>query len=116
MQCRAIARRSEHGSLTVLGDLAQGTTPWAARGLGGPAGPPRQAGRAGWSPLTTGFRVPGGGRRAGQPAAGGAGGGRAAGPVVARATAGSGSVRPPTWPPPRSPRCAAPWTTRARSR
>jgi hypothetical protein len=31
MQCRAIARRSEHGSLTVLGDLAQGTTPWAAR-------------------------------------------------------------------------------------
>ncbi|MFK4084483.1 HelD family protein [Kribbella sp. NPDC020789] len=31
MQCRAIARRSEHGSITVLGDLAQGTTPWAAR-------------------------------------------------------------------------------------
>ena len=31
MQCRAIARRSEHGSLTLLGDLAQGTAPWAAR-------------------------------------------------------------------------------------
>ncbi|GAA5072812.1 hypothetical protein HNP84_009323 [Thermocatellispora tengchongensis] len=30
MECRAVARRSEHGSITVLGDLAQGTTPWAA--------------------------------------------------------------------------------------
>ncbi|MEV0806392.1 AAA family ATPase [Micromonospora sp. NPDC050200] len=30
MQCRAIARRSEHGSITLLGDLAQGTAPWAA--------------------------------------------------------------------------------------
>lgn len=30
MQCRAIARRSTGGSLTVLGDLAQGTSPWAA--------------------------------------------------------------------------------------
>ncbi|WP_427892503.1 HelD family protein [Kribbella sp. GL6] len=30
MQCRAIARRSDHNSITVLGDLAQGTTPWAA--------------------------------------------------------------------------------------
>ncbi|WP_410791581.1 HelD family protein [Kribbella sp. C-35] len=30
MQCRAIARRSEHTSITVLGDLAQGTTAWAA--------------------------------------------------------------------------------------
>jgi DNA helicase IV len=29
MQCRAIARRSTSGSLTVLGDLAQGTSPWA---------------------------------------------------------------------------------------
>jgi hypothetical protein len=57
MQCRAIARRSEHGSLTVLGDLAQGTTPWAASDwaqtlahLGKPNG--RVV------PLTTGFRVP----------------------------------------------------------
>jgi len=57
MQCRAIARRSEHGSLTVLGDLAQGTAPWAAANwaeslahLGKPDG--RVV------PLTTGFRVP----------------------------------------------------------
>ncbi|GAA2666188.1 HelD family protein [Nonomuraea recticatena] len=57
MQCRAIARRSEYGSLTVLGDLAQGTTPWAARdwaeqmkNLGKPD--------ARVIALTTGFRVP----------------------------------------------------------
>ncbi|WP_432937839.1 HelD family protein [Kribbella sp. CA-253562] len=57
MQCRAIARRSEHGSLTVLGDLAQGTTPWAARSwaeqlthLGKPD--------AEIVTLTTGYRVP----------------------------------------------------------
>ncbi|KPM50783.1 ATP-binding protein [Frankia sp. R43] len=30
MQCRAIGRRCEQGSLTVLGDLAQGTSAWAA--------------------------------------------------------------------------------------
>ncbi len=57
MQCRAIARRSEHSSLTVLGDLAQGTTPWAARAwseqlshLGKP--------QAEQLALTTGYRVP----------------------------------------------------------
>ncbi|HEX2316263.1 MAG TPA: ATP-binding domain-containing protein [Thermomonospora sp.] len=57
MQCRAIARRSEHGSLTVLGDLAQGTAPWAADAwpavlehLGAP--------KAQVVELTTGFRVP----------------------------------------------------------
>ncbi|MFI6829641.1 HelD family protein [Kribbella sp. NPDC050241] len=57
MQCRAIARRSEHGSITVLGDLAQGTTPWAARTwidqlshLGKP--------EAEVIALTTGYRVP----------------------------------------------------------
>ena len=57
MQCRAIARRSEHGSITLLGDLAQGTAPWAARDwreslahLGKPAAPV--------VPLTVGFRVP----------------------------------------------------------
>ncbi|GAA1671277.1 ATPase AAA [Kribbella yunnanensis] len=57
MQCRAIARRSEHGSITVLGDLAQGTTPWAARTwseqlahLGKPD--------AEQVALTTGYRVP----------------------------------------------------------
>jgi DNA helicase IV len=57
MECRAVARRSEHGSLTVLGDLAQGTTPWAAASwpermalLGKPDGQVIA--------LTTGFRVP----------------------------------------------------------
>ncbi|MFI8948032.1 HelD family protein [Streptomyces sp. NPDC053750] len=57
MECRAIARRAAFGSLTVLGDLAQGTTPWAARSwrtvlthLGRPD--------AAVTPLTTGFRVP----------------------------------------------------------
>ncbi|WP_086826845.1 AAA family ATPase [Streptomyces sp. NRRL B-24572] len=57
MQCRAIARRTEFGSLTVLGDLAQGTTPWAARDWEeqlahlGKAGTPVV-------PLTLGYRVP----------------------------------------------------------
>ncbi|MGI5146958.1 HelD family protein [Plantactinospora sp. CA-294935] len=57
MQCRLIARRSEHGSITLLGDLAQGTAPWAAtdwreslRHLGKPD--------ASVVPLTMGFRVP----------------------------------------------------------
>ncbi|GAA1876202.1 HelD family protein [Asanoa iriomotensis] len=57
MQCRALARRSAHGSLTVLGDLAQGTTPWAAADwpaqlahLGKPDAPVEA--------LTLGFRVP----------------------------------------------------------
>jgi DNA helicase IV len=30
MECRAIGRRCSTGSATVLGDIAQGTTPWAA--------------------------------------------------------------------------------------
>jgi DNA helicase IV len=58
MECRALARRSRHGSLTVLGDLAQGTTPWAAAHwpgqlahLGRPGAPV--------AALTAGFRVPG---------------------------------------------------------
>lgn len=57
MQCRMLARRCTHGSLTVLGDLAQGTAPWAAADwrdtlahLGRPEAPV--------VPLTTGFRVP----------------------------------------------------------
>ncbi|MET7935861.1 AAA family ATPase [Streptomyces sp. NPDC005322] len=57
MQCRAIARRAGFGSLTVLGDLAQGTTPWAARSWPehlGHLGKPQAA----VVPLTTGFRVP----------------------------------------------------------
>jgi DNA helicase IV len=57
MQCRAIARRCEHGSVTVLGDLAQGTAPWAVgdwRGTLAHLGKPE----ARLVPLTTGFRVP----------------------------------------------------------
>ncbi|MFC8711322.1 HelD family protein [Streptomyces sp. NPDC057197] len=57
MECRAIARRAPYASLTVLGDLAQGTTPWAAgtwsellAHLGRPQAPVVR--------LTTGFRVP----------------------------------------------------------
>ncbi|MEU2929748.1 AAA family ATPase [Streptomyces sp. NPDC007251] len=57
MECRAIARRAAFGSLTVLGDLAQGTTVWAARDWSVQL---RHLGRpdAAVVPLTTGFRVP----------------------------------------------------------
>jgi DNA helicase IV len=58
MQCRAVGRRCPLGSLTVLGDLAQATTPWAPGSwqqtlnhLGHPA--------AAIAPLTIGYRVPG---------------------------------------------------------
>ncbi|MFF5143347.1 HelD family protein [Streptomyces sp. NPDC013157] len=57
MECRAIARRAVFGSLTVLGDLAQATTPWSARSWAavlGHLGKPEAA----VVPLTTGFRVP----------------------------------------------------------
>ncbi len=57
MECRAIARRAVFGSLTVLGDLAQGTTPWSARdwpALLAHLDRPDAA----VIPLTTGFRVP----------------------------------------------------------
>jgi len=57
MECRAIARRSAHGSLTVLGDLAQGTTPWAAREWSAQLGH-LGAPEADVTALTTGFRVP----------------------------------------------------------
>jgi DNA helicase IV len=57
MQCRAIARRCPLGSVTVLGDLAQATTPWA---LGSWAQTLRHLGHDGATlrPLTTGYRVP----------------------------------------------------------
>ncbi|MEV6804101.1 AAA family ATPase [Streptomyces sp. NPDC051132] len=57
MECRAIARRAAFGSLTVLGDLAQGTTPWAARDWSVQL---RHLGRpdAAVVALTTGYRVP----------------------------------------------------------
>ncbi|MEU6179250.1 HelD family protein [Streptomyces coeruleorubidus] len=57
MQYRAVGRRCTTGSATVLGDLAQGTTPWATRGweealahLGKPDAVIEE--------LTAGFRVP----------------------------------------------------------
>jgi DNA helicase IV len=57
MQYRAVGRRCSTGSATVLGDLAQGTTPWATgswpealRHLGKPAAHVEE--------LTQGFRVP----------------------------------------------------------
>ncbi|MFF9630711.1 HelD family protein [Streptomyces fradiae] len=57
MQYRAVGRRCSTGSATVLGDLAQGTTPWATRGwaealahLGKPDALVEE--------LTAGFRVP----------------------------------------------------------
>ncbi|WP_345121113.1 HelD family protein [Dactylosporangium darangshiense] len=57
MQARVIARRSEHGSITLLGDLAQGTAPWAARDWGTLLSHLGKPG-ARVVPLTTGFRVP----------------------------------------------------------
>ncbi|WP_375478007.1 HelD family protein [uncultured Jatrophihabitans sp.] len=57
MQCRAVGRRCPLGSVTVLGDLAQATTPWA------PGDWRRTLELLGHhatiSPLTTGYRVPG---------------------------------------------------------
>ncbi|HVX44072.1 MAG TPA: ATP-binding domain-containing protein [Mycobacteriales bacterium] len=57
MQCRAVGRRALMGSVTVLGDIAQGTTPWAApdwartlEDIGKPA--------AVIEHLTAGYRVP----------------------------------------------------------
>ncbi|CAB4935647.1 unannotated protein [freshwater metagenome] len=57
MQCRAVARRLAAGSLTVLGDLAQATSPWSVAdwtqtlaALGRPDTVVR--------PLTRGYRVP----------------------------------------------------------
>ena len=58
MQCRAVARRCPIGSVTVLGDLAQATTPWAP---GSWAVTLAHLGHDGASirPLTAGYRVPG---------------------------------------------------------
>ena len=58
MQLRAVGRRASTGSVTVLGDLAQATTPWATRPgreslthLGHPEAEVEE--------LVAGFRVPG---------------------------------------------------------
>ena len=57
MECRALGRRCSTGAATVLGDLAQGTTPWAApswesllANLGKPETDVRE--------LSVGYRVP----------------------------------------------------------
>ncbi|WP_042169004.1 ATP-binding domain-containing protein [Streptomyces sp. NBRC 110035] len=57
MQYRAVGRRCTTGSVTVLGDLAQGTTPWATRSWGEALG---HLGKrdAVVEELTAGFRVP----------------------------------------------------------
>jgi DNA helicase IV len=57
MQYRAVGRRCTTGSATVLGDLAQGTTPWATRSW---AEALRHLGKgdAVVEELTAGFRVP----------------------------------------------------------
>jgi DNA helicase IV len=57
MECRAIGRRCATGAATVLGDLAQGTTPWATTtwdGLLTHLGKPAADLRV----LRTGYRVP----------------------------------------------------------
>lgn len=58
MALRAVGRHATTGSITVLGDLAQATTPWGARDWGvalGHLGKPD----ADVTELTEGFRVPG---------------------------------------------------------
>ncbi|NUO42555.1 MAG: AAA family ATPase [Streptomyces sp.] len=57
MQYRAVGRRCTTGSATVLGDLAQGTTPWATRSWGEAL---THLGKADGviEELTAGFRVP----------------------------------------------------------
>jgi DNA helicase IV len=57
MECRAVGRRCATGSATLLGDIAQGTTPWAVAGwpeLLGHLGKPD----AGLRELEVGYRVP----------------------------------------------------------
>ncbi len=58
MQLRAIGRRASTGSVTVLGDLAQATTPWATRSWQESLAHLGQPG-AEISELVEGFRVPG---------------------------------------------------------
>jgi hypothetical protein len=57
MQCRSVARRLAAGSLTVLGDLAQATSPWSPSDW---AATLASLGRPGTvvRPLTRGYRVP----------------------------------------------------------
>jgi DNA helicase IV len=57
MQCRGVARRCPLGSVTVLGDLAQGTTPWSAEDWHVTLAHLGKVG-ARIEPLTRGYRVP----------------------------------------------------------
>ena len=57
MQLRAVGRRCTTGSMTVLGDIAQGTTPWSTRSWQESLDHLGQAG-AHVEELTRGFRVP----------------------------------------------------------
>ncbi|XRQ14914.1 HelD family protein [Actinomadura welshii] len=57
MQLRALGRRCGTGSATVLGDLAQGTTPWSAQSWKEVLAHLGQEGDV--TELTLGFRVPG---------------------------------------------------------
>jgi DNA helicase IV len=57
MQCRGVARRCPLGSVTVLGDLAQGTTPWSAEDWHVTLAHLGKTG-ARIEPLTRGYRVP----------------------------------------------------------
>ncbi|WP_306338001.1 ATP-binding domain-containing protein [Streptomyces sp. KL118A] len=57
MQYRAVGRRCTTGSATVLGDLAQGTTPWATRSWDEALGHLGKGGAV-VEELTAGFRVP----------------------------------------------------------
>ena len=58
MQLRAVGRRCSTGSMTVLGDIAQGTTPWATPSWDEALAHLGKA-RAHTEELTAGFRVPG---------------------------------------------------------
>ena len=58
MMLRAVGRRASTGSVTVLGDLAQATTPWATRSWTEALGHLGQPGAA-VTELVAGFRVPG---------------------------------------------------------
>lgn len=57
MQYRAVGRRCTTGSATILGDLAQGTTPWATRSWDEALGHLGKPGAV-LEELTVGFRVP----------------------------------------------------------
>ena len=89
MQLRAVGRRCSTGSATVLGDIAQGTTPWATDSWTSSL---RHLGKADGhiEVLDRGFRVPGGGHRVRRTAAPGHGAGAGRSGVGAREPGPSG--------------------------